>query len=341
MAKKSLIKPQPRLSAGMDVLKTGFQFFIMDAQQKGLSPHTIDSYSTWFMSYLAPFARYYAATFPQNLANPEKGLCVCDLDNLLVVSCLREWLLQTKNLSDYSVHSVINYYAIFYHCFSRHGLISHRTFANKKVEQPIKTLYTDEQLLKLLEPPKDKNNFSEVRNWVITNYVLGTGNRRGSIVDITMGDCRDLAEHNHIRLTHTKNGKQQIVYVPEAVKHILLDFIREWRAQADDKDFLFCNQFGSKLKASTLTAVFSRYARERLGKNGPTSLHLLRHQFAATYLRTGGHIEDLKKALNHSSFSQVMWYADKYDTPAPEKNEPFNIFHTLAVPQKKKLKPKK
>ena len=53
----------------------------------------------------------------------------------------------------------------------------------------VKYGYTDSELNLLLKKPNLKKcEFCEYRNWVITNYLLGTGNRLNTVINIRIED---------------------------------------------------------------------------------------------------------------------------------------------------------
>jgi len=57
------------------------------------------------------------------------------------------------------------------------------------MDEEVKETYTDQEIALLLKKPDMKSaEFSEYRNWVIINYVLGTGNRAGTIINIKIED---------------------------------------------------------------------------------------------------------------------------------------------------------
>lgn len=78
--------------------------------------------------------------------------------------------------------------------------------------------YSNIELAKLLKKPKSKN-WVEWRNWAIVNYLLATGNRVGTVVNIQIKDLD--FENNRIILYHNKNRKQQIIPLSITLKTVL------------------------------------------------------------------------------------------------------------------------
>ena len=81
-------------------------------------------------------------------------------------------------------------------------------FPHIRYEKKIKEVYTDDELKLLLIKPKiNICEFTEYRNWVIVNYLLSTGNRRNTLINIKIADVD--FEGGFIKLSTTKNKKQQ------------------------------------------------------------------------------------------------------------------------------------
>ena len=77
------------------------------------------------------------------------------------------------------------------------GLINSFQVQLPKMDEVIKQTYTDHEIMILLKKPDmKKSDFPEYRNWVLVNYMLGTGNRAG-----TMRRCirlKDMAPQRRI-----------------------------------------------------------------------------------------------------------------------------------------------
>ncbi|WP_400245910.1 tyrosine-type recombinase/integrase [Niallia sp. JL1B1071] len=82
--------------------------------------------------------------------------------------------------------------------------------ADKQQKEP----YTEVEIKKLIKKPNLKEcGFVEHRNWVLINYLLETGNRLNTILNIKVADI-DL-ENGMVVLTTTKNRKTQFNPISE------------------------------------------------------------------------------------------------------------------------------
>lgn len=190
-------------------------------------------------------------------------------------------------------------------------------------EEPIK-LFTDEDVEKLLERPRNSNNFVETRTWVIVNWVLATGNRGATVVNVMIGDID--FKTKEITLRHTKNKKAQSIPLSPTLETILKKYIKEWRGTDEDK-YLFPNVGDEQLTTNTLQRSFRRYCRERGVEQ--TNLHGLRHNFAKYWVLNGGNVFALQKILGHSTLDMTRRYVKLFGEDLKEDFEQFAALDTI------------
>lgn len=231
----------------------------------------------------------------------------------------REYLTDVEGLKPHTVLNAMRAYRAFYYFCSRENeWLKPKKIIIKDIEPHIKPLYTKEQLDKILEQPDmSKATFVEYRDWVIVNYAYNTANRRGSICGIQMKDLAEL-EDGYISIQVQKNKKPKRLYVPAKVVSILRKYIKLTRSEATNEDYLFCSDRGQKLTPNALSQSIRKYMENRLGDDCPkeVGLHLLRHQYAAEYMKgETANIFDLQKQLGHDTLYMTKYYADKYGQP--------------------------
>ena len=251
--------------------------------------------------------------------------------------------LMDRGNKESSVWQMMTRYIAFYrYCSDILECINPKKFTLQPPQQKIKQLYTNEQLDKLLEKPKDyRKNFKSHRDWLIVMYVYNTGNRRRSIVNIQMKDLAEL-EEGFVIINETKSKKPQRVVVPQRLVMLIKEFINIWRYDTNGDDYLFTDAYGEQLSADNLTKIVKRYNEKILGKGCPTSIHLFRHQYAAEYIKDEGSMFDLQKQLGHSTLDMVKYYAEHYGKPNKdniESHAPINRRRNTTT--REKLKPKK
>ena len=190
-------------------------------------------------------------------------------------------------------------------------------------EEPIK-LFSDEDVEKLLEKPRNPNNFVETRNWVIVNWVLATGNRGATIAEVRIKDVD--FKTKEIVLRHTKNKKAQTIPLSPALETILKKYIKEWRGNDEDK-FLFPGVGDEKMLTNSLRKSFAIYCRERGVEQ--TNLHGLRHNFAKYWVLNGGNIFALQKVLGHSTLDMTRRYVKLFGEDIKSDFDKFAALDTI------------
>jgi len=99
------------------------------------------------------------------------------------------------------------------------GLIMKFGFKEIKTTEEIKQVYTHEELKILLEKPQD-NSFTEYRNWVIINFLMGTGIRALELRSIKIKDV-DLTA-SMLLVSRTKSRRQRYIPISRSLNKILL-----------------------------------------------------------------------------------------------------------------------
>lgn len=185
-------------------------------------------------------------------------------------------------------------------------------------KEPIET-YTDEELNILLKKV-DTNSFAEFRNWCIINFLLGTGCRVNSLINIKNKDI-DL-DNAVVYLTITKNRKPLAIPLSKNLIKVLKEYM-SIRA-GDIEDYLFCTENENKINSNTLNQNLAMYNRKRGVMK--TGIHRYRHTFAKNWILNGGDIFRLQKILGHSSMDIVRNYVEMFNE---DVKKDFNNFNPL------------
>jgi integrase/recombinase XerD len=176
-----------------------------------------------------------------------------------------------------------------------------------RAEKKIKETYDDDELERLLKKPGMASvGFTEYRNWVIVNYLMGTGNRSRTLRELRIGDI-DFAARE-IKLKITKNKKAYAIPLSGKLESVLREYLLYRKGQPDD--FLFCTEYGEQITADGLTTIVRKYNHSR--GVAKTSVHLFRHTFAKKWVLNGGDMFRLQKILGHSSLDMVKEYVTMF-----------------------------
>ena len=174
-----------------------------------------------------------------------------------------------------------------------------------KDDAELKEPYTDAELLKLLARPKS-NRWAEYRSWAMINYLVATGNRARTIVNIKISDVN--FDENTIHLRAMKNRHQQIIPLSPALKEVLEEYLSAWKWSFDD--YLFPSSSGGQLATTSFQQAIRKYNAER--GVSKTSIHLFRHTFAKNFILAGGGLVQLQMLMGHSTLDMTRHYVNLY-----------------------------
>lgn len=296
-----------------------FQQFLEDKQAHNLSKASLWDYEDSF--------RYL-----MNYGNFDETTPLSDV----TTSLFKKWTIDMleRDLKPTSINRYLRDCKVFLNWCIKNALLFTEVQIDmvKGQEAGIKN-FSDEDLELILQKPVVKNDFVEWRTWTMVNWVLGTGNRAGTVIEIRIGDID--FRNKEITLRHTKNKKAQIVPLSSKLSVIIKDYIHTWRHGCGAEDFLFPNQANEQLTTEALAHAFTKYCKQR--GCSKTSIHGLRHSFALNWIRNGGNQFKLQKILGHSTLEMTRRYVA---LAAVDLKEDYDKFSTLDV-MSKSCKPKK
>jgi len=330
VARPVVLKGKGERNAMSTSISTVQKEFLIEQEVKGNAIDTLRYYKNAFKQMNRFIAKQELGDkMPRNLPDSEvikageKMPLGVLLDKDFEVSFKR--YLEEEGCNPRTINTYFRAYRAFaYYCMDE-GWIPLRKISIKTSKAPIKQVYTEEELKRLMKKPKT-NDFTEYRNWVIVNYLLATGNRLSSIVGLNIEDI-DL-ENGYINVNVQKNKRPVTIPLVKQMRRILKEYISLYRNLEEDlelspTDPLFCNRFGERLTGDGLINAISKYNKRR-GVD-KTSIHLFRHTFAKSWILSGGDLFSLQKMLGHSSLEMVRNYANLYSKDIKDKAEEFSF----------------
>ena len=290
-------------------LKEGYEKFINFKKARNLSEETISYYDTCY-NY---FSGFYNAS----------ELCskITEGTWYEYINYLKE---NRPNIRDTTINTYLRGLRAILYYFMKLGYTPKFSVQLIKTDKRIKETYSDEELILLLKKPNIKKcSFVEYRNWVVVNYLLATGNRISTVINIKIGDI-DFSS-DMITLSKTKNRNQQIIPLSRTMSEILKEYLLYRQGEADD--YLFCSTYGNKLDRQGLSTAIERYNKSRGVVK--TSVHLFRHTFAKKWILNGGDIFRLQKILGHSSLEMVKEYVNIFGTDLKSQFDKYNPLENI------------
>lgn len=216
----------------------------------------------------------------------------CDTVNRNTIIDFINFSKEKGTISDCTINTRLRAIRAFLNFCMNLGYLESFKIQLLKVDEEIKDIYTDEELRLLLKKPDIKKcTFVEYRNWVLTNYLLGTANRKNTVLNLKIEDL-NLYEET-ITLKTIKNRKQQTLPLTHSLTLILTEYLRYRKGEKED--YLFCTARGQKIASGTIENIIRNYNLKR-GVN-KTSIHLYRHTFAKKWILGGGDLFSLQIIL--------------------------------------------
>ena len=241
------------------------------------------------------------------------------------------YLRENYKCNDVTVNSYLRSIRSFLYFCMDEKMIETFKIRMTKAEKKIKETYTDSELERLLSKPNiNVCSFSEYKTWVFENYLLATGNRLSTALNVKIKDID--FDNGTITLAKTKNRKQQIIPLSHSLADVLTEYLQIRGNNPDD--FLFCNMYGEEACARTFQDLVKKYNNKR----GVTksSIHLFRHTFAKNWILQGGDIFRLQKILGHSDLTVTKEYVNMFGQDLQMDFEKFNPLDNIT--NKKKLR---
>ena len=289
------------------LLKDFFETYL--PKERGVSNHTIRSYSATFQSLYA--------FFKDNKGIRANKLFVKDLSRRSINDYLN-WLemekgnkVPTRNSRLASVKAFCHYaqYKDFKNLARWQEILS---IKSKKSDMPCISFLTQEGMKTLLsEVPTD--TIQGRRHLAILAFLYDTGARANELISFSAHNL-NLTKPYHVILSG-KGRKKRIVPIHEKLVLILKAYMKDANIELNNisKQPLFVNAHGRKLTSAGLTHIIMMYA-DKVRENFPAlmperlSPHSFRHSKATHLLQAGMNIIYVRDFLGHSSVKTTETY---------------------------------
>lgn len=268
-------------------LKELFEQFLVAKQCVNVSPYTLE---------------YYRGCYNSFTRIVDEGTRCSDI-TLQTVNAFILALKESGEVNDTTINTYLRgvrailYYGMGVMCIKPFKIVCIRA------EKKQKETYSEAEIIALIQKPDIKTcSFAEFRSWAIVNYLLATGNRLETLLNVKIGDI-DFAE-NEIHLTKLKNRKQYAIPLSAQLSKVLREYLIYRKGKPDD--YLFCSSYGNSVHRGTIQKQIAAYNHKRGVQK--TSIHAFRHTFAKNWILNGGDILSLQTILGHSSIEMVKEY---------------------------------
>lgn len=293
------------------------EIFLAEKKAEGRSKGTIESYDNSFKKFFFCF---------------DEKMTTKEINKGMVIHYMN-YLQKGENLHLASINHYLRDLRTFVNWCYIEGYINEKVDVKmvKGQEEVIET-YSEEEIKLLVAEPNKKASFVEWRTWAIVNWILATGNRIETIVNIKIGDVH--FGRDEIIIREQKNKSTSFIPLASGLKRSLRTYINKCRSNASDDKYLFCNIEDEQLTTKALQSALYDYNKKR-GVN-KTSAHALRHTFAKMYILNGGDTFRLQKILGHSTLEMTRHYVNLFGADLKRGYDDIVPLNSLLEPKGKK-----
>lgn len=169
-----------------------------------------------------------------------------------------------------------------------------------KEEKKVIKIFSDSQL-RLLVSYKPKGVY-ESRLHTLVCLLIDTGIRieEALTLERVKVNLEDL-----LITVHGKGNKERTIPISLECRKVLFKYMRD-----NQSSLVFCTRHGDRLSYFNILRDFKKQCA-KLGITGVrASFHTLRHGFALNYVRSGGSLFHLQKALGHTTLQMTRRYTE-------------------------------
>lgn len=263
------------------------------------------------------------------------------LDTPQISAHFHRYLEEVCCLSDQTVMTCMRNFRRFVYWAIEHDLIEGEKVKVPNIEPPIKETFKQEEIRRLTSRMPSVDDMVGYRCWVMIMYLLDTGNRIGSVLELNVEDVD--FEENRVAVNFTKNRQPQYLSISDKLKRHLARWIKTYR-EVDGIPLygqpLFPNLFGERMTYDGCSDAMADYFRLHGVKW--TGFHKFRHTYASNWIKTGGDSLTLKAQLGHKSLTMTNRYANLYGTAVAEEAREHSLMNKVDIRSgRKALKPNK
>jgi len=281
------------------------QFIHYLSAEKNASPHTCRCY----LRDLEEFRNFLKSS--GIYLSPSGGIEIEKVDRMAIRRYLS--FLHRKNKKS-SIARKLSTLRSFFKYLIREQLAASnpaKSVSTPKVEKPLPTMLTVDEVFRLIESPKSSVKKSpsvpaknkRLRDGAILELLYSSGLRVGELVGLNLNQLDlDLG----IVKVMGKGRKERIVPVGKKAVEALKAYLEE-RGVLSGEEPLFVNPRGGRLTARSVGRLIKKYTKSS-GIFRKISPHSLRHSFATHLLDAGADIREIQEMLGHSSLSTTQRY---------------------------------
>lgn len=265
---------------------------------RGLTDHTVKSYSTYIRAYLDYIASINK--FPSQVTYSDMRRFIIELQN-------------SRHLSDRTINCAISQLR-FFNIFVLHRQWDDTQLPMRKFDTYLPFVPSQEETETFI------STFTELKPKAMISLLYGSGLRIGECCALRYEDIE--RRNLRIHVSHSKNRSDRYAVLAERSLDILTQY---WFECGRPRGFLFPKQRGSDRPIDTF--YLSRHIHsheEELGWEHRLTCHSFRHAFGTHLYENGADLLTIKELLGHRSLSSTVIYVHLAAVSTKKAISPFD-----------------
>lgn len=160
----------------------------------------------------------------------------------------------------------------------------------------------------------NRRYWSPHRDWLACRLMYEAGLRVSEVTALQEAHYKATPSGGEVTVRDGKGGVDRTVGIGRDLRRELDEWIQRRDEKAPEASYLLPTQNGNQLSRQHLHRSVKRAAkRANLREAEEFYPHCLRHSFATNWLRDGGDLENLRRAMGHASLNTTQKYLQLVD----------------------------
>lgn len=252
---------------------------------RGLTAHTVRSYSTYIRAYLA-----YLST---NLSKQPEDVSWQEMRNFII------WLQKDRNLTDRTINACISQLR-FFTIYVLHKPWDDTQLPTRKFDEYLPYVPSQKDTFYFI------STIPDLKQKTMVALMYSSGLRIGEVCTLRYEDID--RKNMRIRIRHSKNRHSRYAILSKAALALLTQY---WFKYGKPRGWLFQKQYNPLSEKPIDTFYLSRHIHEherRLGWEEKLTCHSFRHAFGTHLYENGTDLLTIKSLLGHKSLLSTTIY---------------------------------
>jgi len=267
---------------------------------RGLTDHTVRSYSTYisaYLDYMATVVHKYPSQATWN-----------DMRRFI------DWLQQTRSLSDRTINGVISQLR-FFTLYVLHKPWDPYQLPMRRFDSYLPYVPAKSEVQTFISALPD------LKQKAMVSLLYSAGLRIGEVCRLKYKDIE--RKNMRIHVSHGKNRSDRYAILSENTLAILTEY---WRTFGKPTDWLFPKQHDLSRPIDTFYLMrHMRLHEERLGWEHRITCHSFRHAFGTHLYENGADLLTIKHLMGHKSLDSTMIYVHLASFSSRAVKSPFDL----------------